>query len=51
VGCGLCVLNCPDGALSLSRRPADEIKPVPATRLDWTVERAASRGLNLDEVL
>jgi electron transport complex protein RnfB len=51
VGCGLCVLNCPDGALSLSRRPADEIKPVPPTRLDWTVERAAARGLNLDEVL
>jgi electron transport complex protein RnfB len=51
VGCGLCVLNCPDGALSLSRRPADEIKRVPATRLDWAVERAAARGLNLDEVL
>jgi electron transport complex protein RnfB len=51
VGCGLCVLNCPDGVLSLSRRPADEIKPVPATRLDWVVERAAARGLDLDEVL
>jgi len=51
VGCGLCVLNCPDGAASLSRRPADEIKPVPATRTDWAVERAAARGLNLDEIL
>jgi electron transport complex protein RnfB len=50
-GCGLCVLNCPDGVLSLSRRPADEIKPVPATRQDWVIERAAARGVNLDEIL
>jgi len=31
--------------------PADEIKPVPSTYRDWTVKRAAARGLNVDEVL
>jgi hypothetical protein len=33
------------------RRPEHEIKPVPVTVSDWQVERAAARGLNLDEVL
>lgn len=51
VGCGLCVINCPEDALSLTRRPEQEIKPVPATESDWGVERAASRGLNLNDVL
>jgi electron transport complex protein RnfB len=51
VGCGLCTVNCPEDALSLARRPAHEIKPVPVTESDWKTERAASRGLNLDDVL
>lgn len=51
VGCGVCTLNCPDDALSLTRRPAGEIKPVPATHLAWDVDRAAARGLNLDDIL
>lgn len=51
VGCGLCVINCPEEAISLARRPADEIKPVPVTHQDWGAARAASRGLNLDDVL
>ena len=51
VGCGVCTLVCPDDALSLSRRPEDEIKPVPATHHDWDMARAAARGLNLDEIL
>ncbi len=51
VGCGLCVVHCPEGALSLARRPADAIRPVPLTIDDWRVERAAARGLSLDDVL
>jgi electron transport complex protein RnfB len=51
VGCGLCIVSCPEEARSLARRPAHEIKPVPVTELDWKTERAASRGLNLDDVL
>lgn len=51
VGCGLCVVHCPEDALSLARRPADAIRPVPLTIDDWRVERAAARGLKLEDVL
>lgn len=51
MGCGLCVVHCPEDAIRLMRRPDHEIKPVPVTVSDWQVERAAARGLNLDEIL
>jgi Fe-S-cluster-containing hydrogenase component 2 len=51
VGCGVCVLSCQDEALSLVRRPEDEIMPVPVTHADWQIERAASRGIELNQVM
>jgi electron transport complex protein RnfB len=51
VGCGVCVPFCPEDALSLVRRPAEEVEPIPASMDDWLNERAAERGLNLEEVL
>lgn len=51
VGCGLCTLNCTDQALSLQRRPDDEIKPVPANHHEWDTARAAARGLSLVDIL
>jgi ferredoxin len=45
LGCGVCVLTCPEGALALVRRPEDEVLPPPVTEADWRVERAAARGL------
>ena len=51
VGCGQCVLHCEEGALSLVRRPEDEIKPIPATVQDWQAQRAAARGRDLTDVL
>lgn len=51
VGCGVCVPQCPEAALGLMRRPADEVKPVPVTARDWEIDRAAVRGLSLDDVL
>jgi len=50
VGCGVCVPQCPDEALSLVRRPDDEILPVPTTHEDWLKERAAIRGIDIEEV-
>ena len=35
----------------LARRPADEIKSVPATQHAWGLERAEMRGLKLDDIL
>jgi ferredoxin len=51
VGCGVCVLACPEEALILVRRPAGEVKPIPASETDWMRQRAAARGLDLERVL
>ncbi len=51
VGCGVCVPHCPEAALSLTRHPERENKPIPLTAHDWGVDRAAARGLSLDEWL
>lgn len=51
VGCGVCVPSCPDEALGLVRRQDIEISPIPVTEADWRVERAAARGLDLEEVV
>jgi Pyruvate/2-oxoacid:ferredoxin oxidoreductase delta subunit len=51
VGCGVCVPVCPDSALTLVRRPEDEVLSVPVTHDDWLQERAAARGIDLNEVL
>lgn len=51
VGCGHCIPACPDDALTLVRRPEEEILDIPATHHDWRVARAAARGIDLEEVL
>jgi electron transport complex protein RnfB len=51
VGCGVCVPFCQDEALVLIRRPEEEILPIPVTEYDWRIERAAARGLDLEEVM
>ncbi len=45
VGCGVCVLHCAADALILIRRPAEDVKPIPATHADWGRQRLAARGL------
>jgi Pyruvate/2-oxoacid:ferredoxin oxidoreductase delta subunit len=45
VGCGVCVVACPDGALSLVRRPEEEILAPPVSEKDWQVQRVKSRGM------
>ncbi|MCK5054816.1 MAG: 4Fe-4S binding protein [Anaerolineales bacterium] len=51
VGCGLCALHCPDEAMTLERRPSEEVLPVPETISEWRMDRAAARGINMDDVL
>jgi len=50
-GCGVCIRVCPEGALSLVRRPAGEVLPPPVSEADWQAQRAAARGLDMAEVM
>jgi hypothetical protein len=38
------VITCPTEALSLVRRPEEEIKPVPPTHVHWAQERVQQQG-------
>ena len=51
VGCGVCVPVCPDGALGLMRRKEEDILPVPINIMDWGMQRAQSRHLDLRDIL
>ncbi len=49
-GCGLCVTTCSVEALRLERAPQAEGQRPPATILHWMRDRAASRGISLDDI-
>lgn len=51
VGCGVCVSFCAEQAMGLVRRPDDEVKPPPPTLMDWGLERAMTRGIDVLKVL
>jgi ferredoxin len=51
VGCGVCVPACPDEALGLIRRQEEDILPVPVNIMDWGMQRAQSRHLDLRDIL
>lgn len=45
-GCGVCTRACPEVAITLKRRPSDEIKAIPDTVDDWLLQRSQARGLD-----
>ena len=47
IGCGVCQVTCPTEAISLLRRPEAERSKPPATFMEWILERAKNRGVEL----
>jgi NAD-dependent dihydropyrimidine dehydrogenase PreA subunit len=46
IGCGLCVSGCPEKAITLHRKPEDEIVPPPADFGAWERDRRRNRGMD-----
>ena len=44
IGCGVCVVTCPSGAMSITPRPESERTIPPRNIVDWSVQRAANRS-------
>ena len=51
VGCGQCVMTCPSGAITLVRKPEDQITPTPQNIPEWMMKRSENRGISLEEIL
>jgi len=51
VGCGKCVTTCPSGAMTLVRKPEDQITPTPQNMPEWMMKRAENRGISLEDIL
>lgn len=49
IGCGLCVTTCPSGAMSLVRKPSEEIVSPPENEMDWYNKRANERGVDISK--
>lgn len=51
IGCGLCVSTCPEKAIALHRKPADQIKTPPENEMQWYLDRAKMRGIDISRFL
>jgi len=47
IGCGVCVSTCPTEAITLQRKPEEEQDKPPKNLMDWSMKRAAERGIEL----
>jgi len=47
IGCGLCVTTCPTEAISLVKKPEEQIETPPKDEMDWFEVRAKMRGVDI----
>ncbi len=51
VGCGVCSMACPEDAITLHPREAADRTTPPESRVEWNRQKAASRGLDMSDLL
>jgi len=51
IGCGVCAIVCPEGALELVRDESPDRPEQPANQLDWMTKRAMSRGVDPSDIM
>ena len=49
IGCGLCVTTCPTEAISLVKKPEEQIETPPKDEMDWFDKRAKMRGVDISD--
>jgi electron transport complex protein RnfB len=47
IGCGACVSSCPTESITLERKPESEHDTPPANLMQWYMDRAANRGIEI----
>ena len=48
IGCGVCTITCPTDAISLIERPKEDQDNPPDDYVDWSMKRAANRGIKFE---
>ncbi len=48
IGCGVCTITCPTDAIILIERPVEDQDNPPQDFEDWSMKRAANRGIKLE---
>ncbi|UCD56775.1 MAG: 4Fe-4S binding protein [Candidatus Hydrogenedentota bacterium] len=51
IGCGVCVVTCPSGALSLQQKDEAQIDVPPDNIVAWTMEKAQKTGRTLEGLI
>ncbi len=47
IGCGVCTIECPSESISLVKRPDSQLDEPPNDIIEWSMKRAAERGVDL----
>jgi electron transport complex protein RnfB len=51
IGCGVCAIVCPEGAMELVRDESPDKPEQPANQLDWMTKRATFRGVDPSDIM
>jgi ferredoxin len=51
IGCGVCTVTCPSGALSLERKSEEQIDLPPDNIVSWTIEKAQKTGRTMEGLI